>query len=364
MATAAHPPDDASAAEHGLDLAAYGDQALGRTRRRAWGTGENGVHPIPLPEALRRYQALERERPTGAAATDIPAVVWIDIEDPGEDEARLLRDELHLHPLAVEDCLRGRQRPKLERYAGYYFLVLYAARVDAERNRIALNELQCFVGPGFLITVHDQPVAEVRETIARWKSAPDRLRTSGLLAHALIDALVDNYFPVADHLTDEVSAEEARLAEGPRGASSAATVHHIRRELIVFRRVVAPIRDMLGRLMRRDVATANLDLLPYLEDVRDHVIRITEEIDTLHEIVTSLVELHAAADAHVLNQTVRVMTAWSIILMSMTLVAGIYGMNFRHMPELAWRFGYALSLVFMFLIGLVLWTFFRRKRWI
>lgn len=357
---APHPPDDAGA-ERGLDLATYGDQGLGRTRTRAWAASDTGVHPIPLADALRRYHALERAGE--GAGPEAPAALWIDIEDPGEEEGRLLRDELHLHPLAVEDCLRGRQRPKLERYPGYYFLVLYAARVGEERGRVAFNELHVFLGPGFVITVHDQPVQEVRETVARWKAAPARLKTSGMLAHALIDALVDGYFPVIDHLTEEASAEEARLAEAPRYASVAA-VHHIRRELIVFRRVVAPLRDMLGRLMRRDLATANLEMLPYLEDVRDHVIRITEEIDTLHEIVTSLVELHAAADAHALNQTVRLMTAWSIILMSMTLVAGIYGMNFRHMPELAWRFGYAFSLGLMLVMGGILWTFFRRKKWI
>jgi magnesium transporter len=289
-------------------------------------------------------------------------MVWVDIVRPTEDDATMLRDTFGFHPLAVEDCMHGEQMPKLERYRGYFFLVLYSTRINVERNRPTFNELHCFVGPNYLVTVRQGSVREVRELLARWRAAPRPYPTIGHLAHSLIDTLVDGYFPMVDHFGARVAATESEVYERP--ASGMQTIMGLRRELLRFRGFVGPTRDVLGSLLRRDLPFINPELMPYFQDVRDHTVRVTEEIDMLRDLLSTAVEAQATVQSNQLNQTVRMMTAWSIILMSMTLIAGIYGMNFRHMPELLWPRGYAFSLGLMLVVGLALVFFFRRRRWL
>ncbi|MEX1182790.1 MAG: magnesium/cobalt transporter CorA [Gemmatimonadota bacterium] len=291
-----------------------------------------------------------------------PHLVWLDLVRPTEADGGFLRDMLRFHPLAVEDCLQGEQNPKLERYPGYFFLVLYAARINIERNRPAFNEVHCFIGPNYLVTVRQESVREVRELIARWRSAPQHYATVGHLTHGLLDSLVDSYFPMIDHFSSRVAATETEAYEHPQDAMQ--HIMGLRRELLRFRGVVGPTRDSLGSLLRRDLPFLNPELLPYFQDVRDHAVRVTEEIDMQRDLLSTAVEAQFTVTSNQLNQTVRMMTAWSIILMSMGLVAGIYGMNFVHMPELDWRFGYAGALLLMLAVGGALVGFFRRRRWL
>jgi magnesium transporter len=288
--------------------------------------------------------------------------VWIDILRPTSEDGAFLRDTLGFHPLTVEDCLHGEQTPKLERYPGYFFLVLYAARINVERNRPAFYELHCYLGPNYIVTVRHESVREVRELIARWRSAPDHYPSVGHLAHGLIDALVDSYFPMVDHFSERVASTETEAYEHPQYAMQ--HIMSLRREMLRFRGIVAPLRDALGSLLRRDLPFLNADLLPYFQDVREHAVRVTEEIDMQRDLLSTAVEAQFTVTSNQLNQTMRMLTAWSIILMSMTLVAGIYGMNFIHMPELDWQFGYGAALMLMLAIGFVLVTFFRRRRWL
>ncbi|CAN5763926.1 magnesium/cobalt transporter CorA [soil metagenome] len=297
-----------------------------------------------------------------AIADSTAEMVWIDIVRPTEDDGRFLRDTLKVHPLTVEDCLHGEQNPKLERYPGYYFLVIYAARINVERRRPAFNELHCFVGPNFLVTVRHESMREVRETMARWRSAPQHFASAGGMAHGLIDAIVDGYFPMVDHFSERVAATESEAYEKPEDAMG--HIMSLRRELLRFRGVVGPTRDTIGSLLRRDLPFLGPELLPYFQDVRDHIVRVTEEIDMLRDLLSTAVEAQFTVTSNQLNQTLRMMTAWSIILMSMTLVAGIYGMNFILMPELDWRYGYPFALVFMLGIGATLVLYFKRRRWL
>ena len=291
-----------------------------------------------------------------------PQVLWLDLVRPTDEDGEYLRSTLHLHPLAVEDCLHGEQLPKLERYPGYFFLVVYAARINVERNRPAFNEVHCFIGPNYLVTVRQESVREVRELMAQWRAAPEHYATVGHLTHGLLDTLVDSYFPMIDHFSSRVAATETEAYEQPQDAMQ--HIMGLRRELLRFRGVVGPTRDSLGSLLRRDLPFLNPDLLPYFQDVRDHAVRVTEEIDMQRDLLSTAVEAQFTVTSHQLNQTVRMMTAWSIILMSMSLIAGIYGMNFVHMPELHWRFGYAVALVLMAGVGAALVLFFRRRNWL
>lgn len=346
-----------------LDADASGrvEVPVARKETHAWASGAKGIHAVPLDEAVRLYRERCGPRVKGGEGDE---VVWIDVVGPGEAEAVLLRDTLGLHPLAVEDCIRGRQRPKVDRYPGYFFLVLYGARIDDGRRRMALNEVHVFLGARFVVTVHDSRMSEVGEVVARWRTAPGRLRDTGTLAHALLDAVVDGYFPVLDHFSERVEEIEDGMLADTSERTGMRDMLAIRRELTIFRRVVAPQRDLFTTLLRRDIPFLRPALIPYFQDVHDHVMRVTEEIDALRELLASATDAHLSAASNRLNQTMRVMAAWSIILMAMAWIAGVYGMNFAHMPELRWRYGYGWALAGMFSVGGVLFTFFRRRSWI
>jgi magnesium transporter len=324
----------------------------------AYAERPSGVHGITLEEAIELVR-----RPNGSEHPVTP-LVWIDVQNPDDAAATILRDRLNFHPLAVEDCIRGRQRPKLDRYPGYFFLVLYTTRVNPARDRTALTELHVFLGERYIVTVHDHKVKEVGEVLARWRAAPSRCDGVGALAHALMDAVVDNYIPVLNHFAERAERVENAVFNQVNEADNMQQILGLRRELASLRRVVAPERDVLSTLLRRDLPFFGPELMPYFQDVYDHAIRATEEIDTLRDTLSVILDAHLSASSNQLNQTVRMMTAWSIILMTMAWIAGIYGMNFERMPELQWRFGYGWALGMMVLIGSALVLFFRRRRWL
>lgn len=327
---------------------------------RAWASQGTGVHVIPLDQAVELIRA-----PKGAplAEGERPPLVWIDVIQPGDEEAAFLRDSCGFHPLAVEDCIRGRQRPKLDRYPGYYFLVIYSAAVNPKRNRMALNELHVFLGNGYLVTVHDYKVDEIGEIVARWRTANPTIHEAGALAHLLLDVVVDDYFPITEHFADRVEKIEDAVFHRAEAASFP-QILLLRHELMLFRKIVAPQREVLSALLRRDIPFLRPELVPYFQDVHDHTIRVTEEIDTLRELLSGLLDAQMTASANQLNQTVRVMTGWSIILMSMALIAGVYGMNFTVMPELNWRYGYAFAVGMMLATGGGFFMLFRKKGWL
>ncbi|HEX8693512.1 MAG TPA: magnesium/cobalt transporter CorA [Longimicrobium sp.] len=331
-----------------------------RARVQAYAETATGVHAIPLDDALERFERCRQAR--SADETDIP-IVWIDVASPGEAEAVFLRERLHFHPLAVEDCISGRQRPKLDRYPGYYFMVMYAAAINRERNRMALHEVHMFLGRRYIVTVHDHKIGELGEVLARWRAAPASYRSVGPLAHALIDAIVDDYFPILDHFAERVEEAELDVFRQDKTAELD-QILAIRRELTLFRKVVGPERDLLSTMLRRDLPFLSPELTLYFQDVHDHSMRVVEELDTLRDLLSAAMEGQLSIASNQLNITMRLMAAWSIILMAMAWIAGIYGMNFRHMPELEWRAGYPWALGLMLVVGTVLVFYFRRKRWL
>ena len=332
--------------------------AVPRAHLHAYAQTGKGVHAIPLDSAL----AVVRRGLAGRLPED-PPVVWIDIAAPGTHEAEFLRDRMGFHPLAVEDTIRGRQRPKIDRYPGYYFLVLYAARINHERGRMSLNELHAFIGEGYIVTIHDHRIDVLTQVLARWRAAPEQFRSTGVLAHALLDMVVDGYFPVIDHFSERVSAIETGVLGADR-EEAMQTILGMRRELALFRRMVGPERELIGSLLRRDLPFLDPDMLPYFQDVHDHAIRVAEEIDTLRDLLGGAMDGFLSLSSHQLNETMRLMAAWSIILMAMAWIAGIYGMNFRHMPELRWPLGYLWGIGLMLAVGAGLFVYFRRQRWI
>jgi magnesium transporter len=331
-----------------------------RPRIQAYAETATGIHAIRMDDALEMF---ERCRTASKAdEPDIP-LVWIDIASPGENEAEFMRSRLHFHPLAVEDCVRGRQRPKLDRYPGYYFMVLYAAAINPERDRMALHEVHLFLGRRYIVTVHDHRISQFGEVLARWRADPASFRTVGAIGHAIVDAVIDDYFPVLDHFAGRVEEVELDVFRTDRGAGLE-QILGIRRELTLFRKVVGPERDLLSTMLRRDLPFVSPELVLYFQDVHDHAMRVVEELDTLRDLLSAALEGQLSTASNQLNVTMRLMAAWSIILMAMAWIAGIYGMNFDFMPELHWRYGYAWGLGVMVVVGSILFMYFKRKNWL
>lgn len=299
------------------------------------------------------------------AALDAGEFVWLDIQAPTDADAQFLQDAFGFHALALEDALKAGQRAKIECQPDHYVLVIYAADYDRARapgERLAVRALHVFLGDGFLVTVHPDPLPEVAETLGRVEGAGLEART-GAAAHALLDAVVDGYPVVLDALADEADALETRMFKGDQPSVYEAT-YQLKKELLRLRRHVGPARDVVTVLLRRERVGFAAEDEPYLHDLYDHAVRASEAIDQYRELLTGALDAHLAFESNRLNQVVKVLTVASIVLMTNALVAGIYGMNFDRMPELRWAYGYPFALGLMAALSVGLVVFFRRRGWL
>jgi magnesium transporter len=290
------------------------------------------------------------------------ALVWLDVDQPTPEVMHALQEEFGFHELAVEDSLNPHQRPKAEQYEGYYFLVCYM--VEISNGAVKSRELAAFVCERFLVTVRKDPGIDLGPVVKQWEAHPDRLAEGGgYMLYVLLDRVVDEYFEAVDTLEDQTEdLEDVVLGDDAHDARG--SIFSLRKELFKVRRSVAPLRDVLDSLQRRTLPVVTPDLEPYYRDVYDHVLRITDYIDTLRDLLSSIFDAHLSAVSNRLNETVKRLTSWAAIVAVPTLIASIYGMNFRHMPELAWRFGYAYALVFMGGLSFALYRFFKRRDWL
>lgn len=297
-----------------------------------------------------------------AACERSDLVLWVDLEQPSDGDLERLRREFDFHPLAVEDCRNRHQRPKVDEYPGYYFIVLYEAALES--GRIELSELAIFLGKNYVVTVHDGPVRAFPMVERLWHASTDLAeRGSGLLAYLLIDTIVDAYFPLLDDLSEGMNALEERIFDGT-GFSAVQDVFRTKKELLLLRRVVAPLRDVFNTLLRREQPVFSRETSIYFQDVYDHLIRIADSIDNLRDMLSSAMDAYLSVANQRTNLVMKRLTATATILMSVTLIASIFGMNFLHMPELHWRYGYVGALTAMLGVGALLYAYFKASRWL
>ena len=293
-------------------------------------------------------------------------LVWLDVDGPTLEETAQLGEEFSLHPFALEDAMTPHQRPKIERYEGYVFVVAYAALPQPRRAPV-MDEVSMFVAHNYIVTIRHgggTMLDAVRERIDR---TPSLARGGGSqIAYAVLDEIIDGYFPVVEGFEDRIErAEDDLIADGSGDTSgSLAEAFQIKRDLLTFRRVVAPLRDVLGRVVHIDQAVLGVDLDTEFRDLYDHVLRVYDELDTQRDLVTSILEAHLSVVSNRLNLVVLKLSSWAGIVLVPTLIAGIYGMNFDHMPELHWRLGYVYALALMGGSALVLWVRFKRAGWL
>jgi magnesium transporter len=290
-------------------------------------------------------------------------LVWLDLEDPSEVELALIEEEFSLHPLAIEDARHRDQRPKLDFYEGYSFLVMYGVEVD--NGRLREREVHAFAGAHYLITIRYRPALDLDPVVERIERHDDLLREGGgFPLYALLDDVVDGYFDVVDRLEAESEdLEEMVFGENPP-ADVQERIFRLKKRVIGFRRRVGPLREVLVQLQGvQSLVTA--PLAAYYRDVADHVTRALELIDILRDLLTGALEAHLARTGNRLNEVMKALTSWGAIILVPTLIAGIYGMNFeRAVPGWDWAPGFWVALGLMILSAVALYVMFKRRDWL
>lgn len=292
-------------------------------------------------------------------------VIWLDITSPKAEDLKLLRDEFSVHPLALEDLEKRSQRPKLDTYAEQQIIVTYEVLEPSEPDRhFELGELHLFAGPGYLVSVRWQDSPAIKEVERRFRDRPDAVaRTPGSLVYAILDAALDGFFPLLDRLTDKIEDLEGVILAGGRSTDTLRIILALKRKLLELRRSLAPQRDVANALLRRDLPLVDDTSAPYFQDLYDHTIRVLDQLDLQRDLLASALEANLSVTSNNLNAIMKRLTAFTVVLMVPTLIAGIYGMNFHGMPELSWPLGYplALGLMLVTMVGAAL--FFRARDW-
>ena len=303
---------------------------------------------------------------------DIPATlgrpgtfVWIGLVDPEEWLLRAVQPQFSLHDLAVEDALNGHQRPKLERYEDCLFVVLRTVQLAGEPRHVEYGETHLFVGRNYVITVrHGSQVSHVGLR-ARCEAAP-RLLAQGpaFVLYAVMDFVVDQYLPVVETLDDELDLVEAEIFSERFGRRTTERIYRLKRDVLSVKRTLSPLVDICNRLMRFDSDLIAEETRPYFRDVYDHVVRLTEMLDNLSQMVSTALEANISLVSMSQTEGTKRLAAWAAIIAVPTMVAGIYGMNFDYMPELTWRWGYPFILGVMATACFGLYVAFRHTRWL
>jgi magnesium transporter len=296
--------------------------------------------------------------------------VWIDVVDPTDDELTELQAELGLHELAIEDSRKWGQRAKVDFYPEHLFLVAHAIDLD-DQIELVDREVHLFAGGGFFVaTIRREPKFDFTKVAARLQSAPDLSQEGiGFLLYLMLDEIVDGYLDVIERfedLSDDIEDAVAVEEDGTEGQAThllAQRIFRLRQQVVRFRRLTSPLREAVDLLLETATIVTPA-LVPYYRDVMDHVIRTMELNDNVRDLLTSARELQLAQVSNRLNVVMKQLTAWAAIILIPTLVAGIYGMNFRHMPELDWAFGYPFALGVMAVLAFILYRSFRKRDWL
>ncbi|MBI4854802.1 MAG: magnesium/cobalt transporter CorA [Acidobacteria bacterium] len=291
-------------------------------------------------------------------------IIWADVTNPNEEDFLKLAEEFSFHQLSIEDALKGHQRPKIEEYPGYYFLVVYESDLFGEHNNLQLRELSIFLGANFIVTVHSHSINAITLVSRLWPEWLSRSSVgTGTLAYLLLDAIVDHYMVILDQLSDNIDDLEDKMFTDFQ-PNLIEEIFRVKKQLLYMRRFISPLRDLLNVMLRREQPLFSSETYVYFQDVFDHAIRVADTIDSLRDILSSIMDVYLSISGNRMNIIMKRLTSISTILMSVTLIAGIYGMNFDFMPELKWRYGYTYALSSMVIIGLCLYLYLRKIKWL
>ncbi|WP_395657993.1 magnesium/cobalt transporter CorA [Nocardioides sp.] len=290
--------------------------------------------------------------------------VWIGMYEPTEAEISEVAEVFCLHRLAVEDAVKAHQRPKLERFDELVFVILKTLWYVDEKDAVETGEIAMFIGDTFVVTVRHGEGSELHTAREQLEASRHVLRHgSGGVLYAIVDRVVDEYLDVVDELVVDVDEIESSVFSDRR-TNDSARIYVLKRELAEVRRAVLPLREPLGRLATGSVAGVPDKAAPFFRDVADHLARVAETVDSLDGLLSTAFDAHLAQISVQQNNDMRKISAWVGLIAPPTLIAGIYGMNFRHMPELGWHAGYPFALFLMVAISGFLWVMFKRSGWL
>jgi len=290
--------------------------------------------------------------------------VWIGLHEPSEELLQQVQQEFCLHDLAIEDAHRAHQRPKIETYGETLFIVLRTASMNKQKH-IDFGETHFFLGENFIVSVRHGSSVAYTEVRSRCEKAPELLQKGpGFALYAVMDSIVDQYFPVIESLEGELESVEDKIFGEKPSRETTEQIYQLKRELLEVKRAVSPLVDLCSKLVRFDLKLIPEDMRPYFRDVYDHVLRINEMVDGSRELLAGALEANFSMISISQNDVSKKFAGWAAILGVPTLVAGIYGMNFTWIPELSWHWGYPFVLGLTFLVCLTLFFLFKRSGWL
>lgn len=310
------------------------------------------------------------ERPAQSADECLPlrdsqTVSWIDVDGVHDiDIIERIGEIFGLHPLTIEDIVNTHQRPKLEEFEDYFYIVLKMPRYDASTGEFVDEQVSFVLRHGCLLSFQEKPGDVFDGIRERIRNGRGRIRKAGAdyLMYALVDAVVDGYFLLLESIGEQVEAIEEELAREP-SQEVMRTIHTLKRETILVRRAIWPLREVISALSKNDSPLIEPATMLYLRDVYDHTIQVIDTIESLRDMLSGLLDLYLSSVSNRMNEVMKVLTVIATVFIPLTFVAGVYGMNFQHMPELAWRWGYAAVWGVMLTILTLMVAFFKRKRW-
>lgn len=301
----------------------------------------------------------------GLALVDSGATTWINID--GIHDVTFMEHfgrQHGIHPLTLEDVLNTTQRPKAEVFDEYLYVVLKMLRYDTARGAVVSEQVSLIIGPHSLVSFQEA-AGDVFEPVRdRIRKGQGRIRSSGsdYLAYALIDAIVDNYFVTLDHVGQRLEEMEEAIDAHP-DADLLASIHDVRRELILLRKQIWPMRDVIAQLLKDDSPFISNATRLFIRDIYDHTIQVIDTIGSFRDTLSSLQELYLSMNSNRMNEVMKVLTIIATIFIPISFITGIYGMNFQHMPELAWRWGYPSVWILIVVVVAIMLMYFRSKKW-
>ena len=298
------------------------------------------------------------------------SLLWIDLDKSTDEELRILSDIFHFHHLAVEDCAHYTDLPKIDEFEDHLFIVIHGVLYDTKKDEVHKPELDIFVGKHYVVTVHNEPLKTVNLNLEKVRTDPAIFsKGADFLLYNLIDVLVDNYISLLDYWDDKIERLEDKILSGEI-KDIMPEIIDIKRKILGLRRSIGPQRDIISKLSRRDSAVISNKNVIYFRDIYDHMVRVYEILEVNRELLTGTFETYLSTVSNRMNEIMKRLTIVATIFMPLTLIVGIYGMNFNpavsrwNMPELNWPYGYISVMGLMAVIALGMILYFRRKKWL
>jgi magnesium transporter len=332
--------------------------------------GQDRTEPVRITVMAYDEERVEETEATGAGDCFLlagrPGVTWINVDGVHQtDIVERVGECLQIHPLVLEDIVNTDQRPKVEDFDDYVFLVARMLRYDGDGGGLQVEQISLLLGPNYVISFQEKPGDVFDPVRERIRNSRGRIRRMGAdyLAYALLDALVDSYFLVLEQIGEEIETIEDRLVTDPR-PDTLQTIHDLKRDTVFLRKSVWPLREVASSLERGETSLIGEEILIYLRDVYSHTIQVMDTVETFRDMISGMLDIYLSSISNRMNEVMKVLTIIATIFIPLTLIAGIYGMNFQYMPELSSRWGYPAVWLVMLAVAAVMLIYFRRKKWL